>query len=108
LAEPEAYQQTSFWNYDWVTNAPFATFNFNYRSKGKSWSSSTTSGLFLTMNIDALRALMIIPREPTPLVHETTPVPLEDRPEEDLSPDELRQLVKNLKVCHTTLSTTIY
>jgi hypothetical protein len=59
------------------------------------------------MNTDALRALMIIPREPTPLVNET-PVPLEDRLEEDLSPDELRQLVKNLKVCHTTLSTTIY
>jgi hypothetical protein len=107
LAEPEAYQQTSFWYYDWVTNAPFATFHFNYRSNGKSWSSSTTSGPFLTMNTDALRALMIIPREPTPLVNET-PVPLEDRLEEDLSPTELRQLVKKLKVCHTTLSTTIY
>jgi hypothetical protein len=36
---------------------------------------------------------MVIPREPTPL-------PTEQRPREEFSPDELRQLVRNLKVCH--------
>jgi hypothetical protein len=40
---------------------------------------------------DALRILGLIPREPTP-------PPLEERPEDELSQDELRQLVKELKV----------
>ena len=39
----------------------------------------------------ALRALGIIPREPTP-------VPLEERPEDELTPEELRELVRRFKV----------
>jgi hypothetical protein len=39
----------------------------------------------------ALRALHIIPREPTPL-------PLEERPEEELTPEELLQVVRTFKV----------
>jgi hypothetical protein len=39
----------------------------------------------------ALRALHIIPREPNPL-------PLEERPEEELTPEELLQVVRTLKV----------
>jgi hypothetical protein len=39
----------------------------------------------------ALRALHIIPREPTPL-------PLEERPEEELTPEELLQVIRILKV----------
>ncbi|KAI4652232.1 hypothetical protein J4E93_002431 [Alternaria ventricosa] len=42
------------------------------------------------IELDALRILGLIPREPTPL-------PLEERPEEELTPDELRQLVKQFK-----------
>lgn len=48
---------------------PFATFNFRYRSRA------------------ALKALCIIPRSPSP-------VPLEDRPVDDLSPEEMRELLK--------------
>lgn len=44
----------------------------------------------LTMAV-ALQALGIVPRD-------STPVPLEERPEDELSPEELRQLVKRLKV----------
>lgn len=46
--------------------------------------------LLLTRS-DALQTLEIIRREPTP-------VPLEDRPGEDLSAEELPELVKRLKV----------
>jgi hypothetical protein len=44
---------------------------------------------------DALRALHIVP----------PPVPLEERPEEELNVDELQELVKNLKVCNAAPST---
>lgn len=37
-----------------------------------------------------LRALHIVPREPTPL-------PLEERPEDELTAEELRQVVRQLK-----------
>ncbi|KAF2809635.1 uncharacterized protein BDZ99DRAFT_463419 [Mytilinidion resinicola] len=52
-----------------TVKSPFATFNFRYRSR------------------DALKALHIIPRS-------ASPVALEDRPVEDLTPEELRELVK--------------
>lgn len=48
---------------------PFAIFTFRYRSK------------------KALQAEYIVPKSPTP-------VPLEDRPIEELTPDELRELVR--------------
>ncbi|KAI4950520.1 hypothetical protein J4E91_004403 [Alternaria rosae] len=67
-----AHTKTTWVHYDDITESPFATFDFKYRS------------------VNALRALGLIPREPIPL-------PLEERPEEELSQDELRQLVKQLK-----------
>ncbi|KAI4610889.1 hypothetical protein J4E80_007918 [Alternaria sp. BMP 0032] len=72
LSEPVAHARTTCWHYDHVTKSPFATFKFKYRS------------------LDALRILGLIPREPTP-------PPLEERPEDELTPDELRQLVKQFK-----------
>jgi hypothetical protein len=45
----------------------------------------------------ALRALHIIPREPTPL-------PLEERPEDDLNAEQLRQVVRTLKVSCATMN----
>ncbi|KAF1940797.1 hypothetical protein EJ02DRAFT_379069 [Clathrospora elynae] len=72
LSKPETSTEVTWRDYDVIGIMPFATVNFKYRS------------------IEALRALNIVPCEPTPL-------PLEERPEEDLNPDELRQLVKKLK-----------
>ncbi|QRD02502.1 hypothetical protein JI435_054430 [Parastagonospora nodorum SN15] len=59
-------------NYDYIGNGPFVTVNFKYRS------------------LDVLRALHIIPREPTPL-------PIEDRPIEDLNHDETREVLRLYK-----------
>ena len=42
-------------------------------------------------HLDVLRALHIIPREPTPL-------PIEDRPIEDLNHDETREVLRLYKV----------
>jgi hypothetical protein len=50
--------------------------------------------MILTQILATLRALHIIPREPTPL-------PLEERPEEELTPEELLQVVRILKVSST-------
>ncbi|KAI4629253.1 uncharacterized protein J4E87_003515 [Alternaria ethzedia] len=72
MSEPVAHARSTFWHWDYVTKSPFATFKFKYRS------------------LNALRILGLIPREPTPL-------PLEERPEDELTPDELRQLVKQFK-----------
>ncbi|KAF2491026.1 hypothetical protein BU16DRAFT_141592 [Lophium mytilinum] len=63
-----AVQTINTFNID-PRNSPFATFNFRYRSS------------------DALKALQIIPRSPTP-------VPLEDRPIEELTLEETRELLK--------------
>jgi hypothetical protein len=46
---------------------------------------------FFADNSATLQALMVVPQE-------KTPVPLEDRPEDELSSEELRQLVKRFKV----------
>ncbi|KAF2840592.1 hypothetical protein M501DRAFT_1009862 [Patellaria atrata CBS 101060] len=60
---------TSF-NMDYIDkDSPFAAFNFKYRS------------------LQALRSLCIVPRSPTP-------VALEDRPIEELNPEELRELLR--------------
>lgn len=45
---------------------------------------------------DVLRALHIIPRE-------TTPLPLEERPEEDLTAEELHQVIHLFKVGHSII-----
>ncbi|THX82003.1 hypothetical protein D6D04_03752 [Aureobasidium pullulans] len=67
---------------------PVATFFFYYKSKSKSWSEYAI-GLDLPV-LASLKDLMIIPRTPSP-------VPLEDRPEEELNPEEMAELVRLLK-----------
>ncbi|KAF9693625.1 hypothetical protein EKO04_008158 [Ascochyta lentis] len=72
LAEPQETTSISWASADDVAGEPFATFYFKYRS------------------LTALRALGIVPREPTP-------IPLDERPEDQLSPEELLQLVRRYK-----------
>ncbi|KAL6707966.1 hypothetical protein ACN47E_003640 [Coniothyrium glycines] len=72
LSERYSIGARSFSHWDLIGDAPFASFNFKYRS------------------LAALRALHIVPRE-------LTPIPLEDRPTDDLSPEEMRQLIDNLR-----------
>lgn len=50
------------------------------------------AALFDCSSLDALRAERIIPRTPSP-------TPLEDRPVETLSAQELKELVRRQKVC---------
>ncbi|CAO2658836.1 Nn.00g065590.m01.CDS01 [Neocucurbitaria sp. VM-36] len=69
-----------FWSTWDQIGDPFATVHFKYRS------------------LSALKSLGIIPRTPSP-------VPLEERAEDDLSPEELRQLVRQLKERDTATST---
>ncbi|KAL1597399.1 hypothetical protein SLS59_007429 [Nothophoma quercina] len=69
---PRATEKINWVITEKVDRGPFATFYFKYRS------------------LHALQTLGIIPREPTP-------VPLEDRPGEDLSAEEFRELVKRLE-----------
>ncbi|KAI8934336.1 hypothetical protein NX059_009072 [Plenodomus lindquistii] len=61
-------------DYDYVhgSHKPFAVFEFKYRSE------------------EALKSLRIIPRTPSP-------VPLEDRPEEELSNEEKLELIRQFK-----------
>ncbi|KAH6639649.1 hypothetical protein C7974DRAFT_136189 [Boeremia exigua] len=72
LSEPEVANPIGWSSCDLASETPFATFQFKYRSRA------------------ALQTLHILPRTPTP-------VPLEERPEEDLSTEELCQLVKRFK-----------
>ncbi|KAF1358361.1 hypothetical protein EJ07DRAFT_156962 [Lizonia empirigonia] len=72
LKAPQATTNVRWYSCTDDRAGPFATLVFKYRS------------------LVALQALGIVPREPTP-------VPLEERPEDELSPEELRQLVKRLK-----------
>jgi hypothetical protein len=69
---------------------PFAVFNFRYRSSGKCFCHSSAP-LTLIITAAALKSLHIIPRSPSP-------VPLEDRPEEDLTPAEMAELLKRYRV----------
>ncbi|KAH0159986.1 hypothetical protein KCU67_g6903, partial [Aureobasidium melanogenum] len=73
--DKETYKpKTSFWDTEFTAEAknPAAKFVFHYRSKA------------------ALKELMIIPRTPSP-------VPLEDRPLSELSPEQMAELVLQLK-----------
>ncbi|KAK8168194.1 hypothetical protein BKA80DRAFT_252742 [Phyllosticta citrichinensis] len=54
---------------------PFTVYNFRYRS------------------LEALKSMRLIPQTPEP-------VPLEDRPIEDLSPEQMRELLRLQKVSH--------
>jgi len=73
---------------------PFAVFNFKYRSR-----SATTLRIIARFEADschlptseALQDLRIIPRTPTP-------VPLEDRPLEELTAEEMRELLRRQRV----------
>lgn len=91
------------WLYDYVNEErlPFAKYHFKYRSLGER--PPTSHPLFMRRffrirrtltdhnRVEALKSLYIVPRSPSP-------VPLDERPEENMSPDELRELVRQLKV----------
>ncbi|THW64293.1 hypothetical protein D6C98_02246 [Aureobasidium pullulans] len=64
------------------------TYLFHYRSQGPTDSQSCYSSL-LTRSA-ALKKLLIIPRTPSP-------IPLEDRPEQELSREELAELLRKYK-----------
>ncbi|KAG9638363.1 hypothetical protein KCU64_g13835, partial [Aureobasidium melanogenum] len=74
LDEETDHADSTFWDTKTVIGVkdPAAVFVFHYRSKA------------------SLKNSMIIPRTPSP-------VPLEDRPEEELTPEEMAQLVRQLK-----------
>ena len=75
-----------------VDDNPFATYVFYYRSLGmKIFPEFCQLLLLISAPADALKALMIIPRTPTPL-------PLERRNSEDLTADERLELIRRLKV----------
>ncbi|KAK2813107.1 hypothetical protein FQN50_000784 [Emmonsiellopsis sp. PD_5] len=69
FAPKEAIKPFNFIDARFLGNNPIATFTFKYRSK------------------KALQGLLIIPRTPSP-------VPLEDRPVEDLTVEEMRILIE--------------
>ena len=48
-------------------------------------------------NIEALQDLLLIPRTPSP-PREPTPLPLEEKNMEDLTPEEMRELVRRQQV----------
>ena len=72
---------------------PVATFQFKYRSRGKDFwqSSQTCSACLPTRYIEALKQLLVIPRSPSPL-------PLEERNPEDLTPTEAQELIRRQRV----------
>lgn len=70
-------------------DAPRASFNFKYRSLGNRYAVWATrrANIYLA----ALQTTGVIPRAPTP-------VPLEDRPLEELTLEETRELVRRQRV----------
>lgn len=79
--------------YSLAEKEPFAIFHFKYRSLGQYRPFQYTHVLTYTPQA-SLKALGIVPRD------EAMTVPLEDRPEEELTPDELRELVRRMRqVC---------
>ena len=64
---------------------PYATFHFKYRSRRKYFNLTSYQDM-LIRNPEALQAELIIPRSPSP-------VPLEERPEESLTREELLELL---------------
>ncbi|KAI4700113.1 hypothetical protein J4E81_004149 [Alternaria sp. BMP 2799] len=76
LSKPEKcsrYSTPRYGDYDYLDKEPFATFHFKYRS------------------LASLRALRLV------TVNDPAPVPLEERPEEDLTPAELRELLRRVR-----------
>jgi hypothetical protein len=74
---------------DYLGDGPFATFRFKYRSLNKS---HPRHGFALSHTfLENLQALHVVP----------PPVPLEDRPVEELTPQEAQELIYQLKkVCN--------
>jgi hypothetical protein len=79
-------------SYDYVgaSDRPFATFKFKYRSKGKQYYLCRFYIKGLTRVVAALQSLLIVPRSPSP-------VPLEDRDVNTLTPEESRELIRRLR-----------
>jgi hypothetical protein len=79
--------------FDYINDGPFVTANFKYRSISKQALDSLYDLLSIQL-LEALQALRVVPE----------PLPLEERPEEELSLAELVELVRRLKVSHFTVS----
>jgi hypothetical protein len=73
-----------------ATQRAFATFKFNYRSKGKFYCIRRGYGTWLICYIAALQSLLIVPRSPSP-------TPLEDRDLNTLTPEESRELIRRFR-----------
>ena len=70
---------------------PYASFNFKYRSRSKQVSKNFTyRQLNKYFTTEALQAELIIPRSPSP-------TPLEERPEETLTREELLELLARMR-----------
>jgi hypothetical protein len=68
----------------------FATFRFRYRTRSEF--SYECSGSTVLTRTEDLQTLCLIPRSPSP-------IPLEDRPEETLTREELLEAFRKQKVC---------
>lgn len=66
---------------------PFVSFKFKYRSRGMHAHLLYIYMLWLIVSIEALQSLLIIARTPSP-------VPLEERDVDSLSPHEMRDLLR--------------
>ncbi|KAL8648260.1 MAG: hypothetical protein Q9226_006064 [Calogaya cf. arnoldii] len=79
-------------------NSPFARIQFKYRSKSKVESDSCEDDYTGTKaSTEALQSMLLIPRTPSPPPPPRL-IPLEERPVETLSVEELQQLVHRLRV----------
>lgn len=72
---------------------PFATFRFKYVSKSNCAPPTVMACADPCLYSGALQAMLLIPRTPSP-------VPLEERPIESLSVEEMKQLLQQYRVCH--------
>ena len=70
---------------------PFATFNFKYRSRRKSYGTESYTMRRLIRLVGALKSLLLIPRTPSP-------IPLEDRDFETLTQEERDEFARGQHV----------
>lgn len=87
LDQPERIPTLNIGNCEYFDflDRPYATFHFKYRSRRKYFIITSYQDL-LIRDPEALQAELIIPRSPSP-------VPLEERPEESLTREELLELL---------------
>lgn len=79
-------------------DSPFAHFQFKYRSKSTWYSGPIKTTIELKhKSPEALQSILLIPRTPSP-PPPPRPVPLEERPVESLSVEELQKLVRRQRV----------